>query len=87
MTVEQNIDLTERPMLHLWNKHPRHGSAKKGGASPDVAALAAQTPLIIVQHVACKEDARNVDNVVGTSSDTGCQWPETYGRCLADDDP
>jgi thiamine biosynthesis lipoprotein ApbE len=87
MTLEQNVNLTVGPVLHLWNPEPSHGSAKKGGTSPNVAALAAQVPLIIVEHVASKEDARNIDHVVGTSSDTGCQWPETNGRCLADDDP
>jgi hypothetical protein len=86
-TLEQNVDLTEGPVLHLWNPDPSHDGADKGGASPDVAALAAQVPLISVEHVAGKEDARNIDQVVGTSSDTGCEWPETNGRCLADDDP
>jgi len=87
MTVEQDVNLTEGPMLHLWNPHPSHGGANKGGAGPDVAALAAQVPLIGVEHIAGKEDARNIDQVIGTSSDTGCQWPKTNGRCLADDDP
>lgn len=87
MTPEQNVDLTEGSVLHLWNPDPRHGGAEKGGTSPDVAALAAQVPFISVEHVAGKEDARNIDQVVGTSSNTGCQWPETNGRCLADDDP
>ena len=87
MTLEQNVDLTEGPVLHLWNPDPSHGGADKGGGSPDIAALAAQVPLITVEHVAGKEDARNIDQVVGTSSDTGCQWPETNGRCLANDDP
>ena len=87
MTLEQNVDLTEGPVLHLWNPDPSHEGADKGGASPDVAALAAQIPFIRVEHVAGKEDARNIDQVVGTSSDTGCQWPETNGRCLADNDP
>ena len=84
---EQNVDLTEGPVLHLWNPDPRHDGAHKGGASPDVAALTAQVPFITVEHVASKEDARNIDQVVGTSSDTGCQWPETNGRGLPDDDP
>ena len=87
MTREQNVDLTEGPVLHLWNPDPRHDAADKGGGSPDVAALGAQVPLSSVEHVASKEDARNIDEVVGTSSDTRCQWPKTNGRCLADDDP
>ena len=87
MTREQNVDLTERPVLHLWNPDPRHEGADEGGGSPDVAALAAQVPLISVEHVAGEEDARDIDQVVGTSSDTGGQRPETDGRCLADDDP
>lgn len=87
MTLEQNVDLTEGPVLHFWNVDPRQGGADKGSTSPDVAALAAQVPLISVEHVAGKEDARNIDHVVGTSSNTGGQWPETNGRGLADDDP
>lgn len=87
MTPEQNVDLTEGPVLHLRNPEPGHGGADKGGTSPDVAALATQVPLVGVEHVARKEDARNIDQVVGSSSNTGCQWPETNGRCLADDDP
>ena len=86
-TRKQNVDLTEGPVLHLWNPDPSHDGADKGGASPDVAALATQVPLISVERVAGEEDARNIDQVVGTSSDTGCQWPETNRRCLADDDP
>lgn len=78
-TLEQNVDLTERPVLHLWNPDPSHDSTDQGGASPDVTALAAQVPFISVEHVAGKEDARNIDQVVGTSSDTGGQWPETNG--------
>jgi len=87
MTREQNVNLTEGPVLHLWNPDPSHDGADKGGGSPDVTTLAVQAPLIIVEHIAGKEDARNIDQVVGTSSDTGCQWSETNGRCLADDDP
>jgi hypothetical protein len=87
MTREQNVDLTEGPMLHLRDPDPRHDGADEGGASPDVAALAAQVPLIRVEHVAGEEDARDIDQVVGTASDTGCQWPETNGGGLADDDP
>lgn len=86
-TLEQNVNLTEGPVLHLWNPDPSHGGTDKGCGSPDVAALATQVPLISVEHVAGEEDARNIDQVVGTSSDTRCQWPETNGRCLADDDP
>lgn len=86
-TPEQNVDLTEGSVLHLWDPDPGHDGAEKGGTSPDVAALAAQLRRIIVEHVAGKEDARNIDQVVGTSSNTGCQWPETNGRCLADNDP
>lgn len=40
-----------------------------------------------VEHPARQEDARNVDNVVAATADTGGQGPETNGRCLADDDP
>lgn len=87
MSLKQNVDLTEGPALHLRNELPRHDRAEQRGASPDIATLAAQVPLIRVEHVTGKEDARNVDQVVGTSSNTCCQWPETNGRCLADDDP
>lgn len=87
LSLEQNVDLTEGPVLHLRNELPRHDGAEKGGASPDIATLAAQVPLIGVEHVAGKEDARNVDHVVGTSSNTCCKRPETDGRCLADNDP
>jgi len=61
MTVEQNVNLTEGSVLHLGNPDPSHAGADKGGASPDVAALAAQGPLVIVEHVAGEENARNVD--------------------------
>lgn len=87
LSLKQNVDFAEGSVLHLWNPNPSHESADKGGGCPDVAALAAQVPLISVEHVAGKEDAGNIDQVVGTSSDTGCQRPETRGRCLADDDP
>lgn len=87
LSLEQNVDLTEGSVLHLRNELPRHDGAEKGGASPDIATLAADVPLIRVEHVAGKEDARNVDHVVGTSPNTCCQWPETNGRCLADNDP
>jgi hypothetical protein len=87
LTLEQDVDLTEGSFFHLWNPDVRHGSADKGGPSPDVAALATKVPLVRVEHVAAEEDARNIDQVVGTSSNTGGQWPETNGRCLADDDP
>ena len=86
-TLEQNVNLTEGSVLHLRNPDPRQDGTNQGGASPDVAALAAQVPLIGVEHVAGKEDARNVDQVVCTSSDTGCQWSETNRRCLTDDNP
>ena len=86
-TPEHNVDLTEGSVLHFWNPEPGQGSADKGGTSPDVATLATQIPLISVEHVAGKEDARNIDHIVSTSSNTGCQWPETNGRCLADDNP
>lgn len=87
MSLEQDVNLTEGSVLHLRNEEPRHNRAEKGGASPDIATLAAQVPLVRVEHVAGKEDARNVDQVVGTSSDTCCQRPKTNGGCLADDDP
>jgi len=87
VTLEQDVDLTEGPVLHLRNPDPSQEGADEGGARPDVAALAAQVPLITVEHVAGEEDARDIDQVVGTAPDTGCQWPEANGRCLADDDP
>ena len=79
MTSEQNVDLTERPFLHLWDEQPRQNGADQGGSSPDVATLAAEVPLLSVEHVAGKEDARDVDQVVGTTSDTSRQWPKTDG--------
>jgi hypothetical protein len=87
MTREQDVDLTEGPVLHLGDPDPRHEGADEGGAGPHVAALAAQVPLVRVEHVAGEEDARDVDQVVGAAADTGCQWPETNGGGLADDDP
>jgi len=42
---------------------------------------------IRVEHPGRQEDARNVDDVVAATADTGRQRPETNGRGLADDDP
>ena len=71
-TLEQNVDLTEGPVPHLWNPDPRHNGADQCRASPNIATLAAQIPLISVEHVAGEENARDIDQVVGTSSNTGC---------------
>ena len=40
-----------------------------------------------VKHVRCEENARNLDNVVGSATHTSCQWPETDSGRLSDDDP
>jgi hypothetical protein len=87
MTAEQDIDLSERPILHFRNEHPRQDGAEEGGAGPDVAALAAQVPLVAVQHVAGEEDAGDVDQVVGAAADAGGERSEADGGRLADDDP
>jgi hypothetical protein len=87
MTVEQNVDLSEGSVLHLRNEHPGQDGAEERGAGPDVAALAAQVPLVAVQHVAGEENAGDVDQVVGAATDAGGERPEADGGCLADDDP
>ena len=87
MTVEQNIDLAVRPILHLRQPDVRHGEADKRGAGPYVAALAAEVGLVRVEHVAGEEDAGDVDGVIAATSDAGCEGSETDGRCFADDDP
>jgi len=87
VTPEQDVNLAEGPVLHLRDEHPREESTDEGSASPDVAALATQVPLVAVQHVAGKEDAGNVDQVVSTTSNTCCQRSETDGWCLTNDDP
>ena len=42
---------------------------------------------IRVKHVAGKENARNVDCIVATTSNTSCQGSKTNSRCFTDDDP
>jgi hypothetical protein len=87
MAVEQDINLTERSVLHLRDEHPGQDGAEERGAGPDVTALAAQVPLVAVQHVAGEENAGDVDQVVGAAADAGGERPEADGGCLADDDP
>jgi hypothetical protein len=87
MTAEQDIDLSEGSVLHLRDEHPRQDGAEERGAGPDVAALAAQVPLVAVQHVAGEEDAGDVDQVVGAATDAGGEGPEADGGRFADDDP
>lgn len=86
-TLEQNIDLTEGSVLHLRDPNVRHDGAEEGSAGPDVSRLAADVPLVVVEHVTGEEDAGNVDQVVGATPNTSCQWSETHGRGLTDDDP
>ena len=40
-----------------------------------------------VEHVTSEEDARNLNDVVGSTSNTGCERSETDGRGLSDNDP
>ena len=42
LAVEQNVNLTVRPTLHLGQPEVGHNEAEETGASPDVAALAAK---------------------------------------------
>jgi hypothetical protein len=87
MTVEQDINLTERSVLHLRDEHPGQDGTEESGAGPDVTALAAQVPLVAVQHVAGEENAGDVDQVVGAAADAGGERPEADGGRFADDDP
>ena len=87
MTAEQDIDLSEGSVLHFRNEHPRQDGAEECSAGPDVAALAAQVPLVAVQHVAGEENAGDVDQVVGAAADAGGEGTEADGGRFADDDP
>ena len=40
-----------------------------------------------VEHVTCEENARNVDNVVGSTTNTSGEGPETDSGCLSNDNP
>jgi hypothetical protein len=42
LTVEQDVDLTVRPALHLGQVEKGHNEAEETGATPHVAALAAK---------------------------------------------
>ena len=70
MTVEQDIDLAVRAILHLWQPDVSHGQADERGTSPDVAAFATEVSLVRVEHIACEEDARDIDGVVASTSDS-----------------
>lgn len=53
MTVEQDIDLAVRPILHLWQPDVSHGQTDERSPGPDVAASATEVGLVRVEHIAC----------------------------------
>ena len=61
--------------LHLGQEEVCHDETEETSSSPDVTALSTKVGLVGVEHVTRKENAGNVDDIVSTSSNTGCQGP------------
>lgn len=48
-STEQNIKLSVRPPLHLWQEEERHDEADHSGTAPDITAFSGEIPAGRVQ--------------------------------------
>ncbi|KAG9873461.1 putative sugar transporter, partial [Aureobasidium melanogenum] len=84
LALEENVNFTVRSALHLRN-------AEVCGDETDETNIRGKWKLTVtlvgVKHVRGEENARDFDDVVGGTTDTGGKRAETDGRGFTNDDP
>lgn len=83
--VEQDVELTVRPVLHLWEGEVRNDEDDRGCAAPNVAGLARHIPPGGVEHLRRQIDGGYVSDVVRGAADASRERAKANTRGLGDD--
>ena len=87
LTVEHDVNLAVRAVLHLWQLEVGDNQAAETGGAPDVTTLAAEVCTIGVEHVRGDEYAGDLHDVVGGATNSGGQGTETDAGGFSDHHP